>query len=334
MDFDDLEAEAESRIAAGEEVQGFARENNQPPRGTILELMKRGGRVPKDKSLPEKSRKMLPPWSEPLKEREPKLRLLAFYGAGDQLAAGWAAWAHECPPDIEMATYEWPGHGVREEEDLRKTLDSLRDDAFEGFKDVMDTGHFAVLGHSIGCLLATAVCEKAERELNVKPNFAIMLERAPPDIGVLSPKGVELLTNDPKGFCDLYAGPFIYSIGGQHAVDMWAHDMFLENDNRDRGFYTYPCPVLTVCALKNYFEETIPEEQKTKEYNEVMDIKKAILMRGTTFNFSREQFESWKEWTSEACEVLYVDTDHYGVKQHAKVREKIYSGLKKVMTGW
>mmetsp|Transcript_16721 Transcript_16721/g.37687 ORF Transcript_16721/g.37687 Transcript_16721/m.37687 type:complete len:337 (+) Transcript_16721:112-1122(+) len=333
MDFDDLDAEAEARIDAGEEVSGYLKVNGQPPRGTVLEKIKRTKRLPKDGMLPEKSQALLPTHSN-FKDIKPKLRLLCFYGAGDNVGSGWAAIAHEVESDaIEVATYEWPGHGIREKEPLQKTLEGLCDDAFDAVKDAMDGGSFAVLGHSIGCLLATAVCERARRELNCEPVYAIMLERGSPNFPVLSSTGQDLLRNHIDEFLALYGVAFVSAIGGEHGRAMWQHDMELENDTREVGWYKYSCPILSVCALRNYAMEMNKDnlDEKSTIFKQTREEK--ISYFGTSYNFSRDMYEAWAEWTThnEGATVLYVDADHYGVKSHKEVRRAMWKGLRDIV---
>merc|ERR1712032_541590 len=101
-------------------------------------------------------------------------------------------------------------------------------------------------------------------------------------------------------------------------LDMWQFDMHLENDCRDVGFYKFPCPVLTVCADRNYQFEAIPKKDRPPELVARQEKRNKYMSRGTTFNFSPEQFASWSEWTVSDAEVLRLDTDHYGVKMHEK----------------
>eukprot|EP00408_Alexandrium_pacificum_P019812 CAMPEP_0171201088 /NCGR_PEP_ID=MMETSP0790-20130122/24313_1 /TAXON_ID=2925 /ORGANISM="Alexandrium catenella, Strain OF101" /LENGTH=336 /DNA_ID=CAMNT_0011666483 /DNA_START=41 /DNA_END=1051 /DNA_ORIENTATION=+ len=333
MDFDDLDAEAETRVAAGEQVAGYIKLNNQPPKGQVLERIRRTKRLPKDSHLPERARNLLPAVSA-TKELAPKLRLLCFYGAGDNVAATWAAMAHETDGnEIEVATYEWPGHGIREKEPLQSTLDGLCDDAFESVKEAMDTGSFAVLGHSIGCLLATAVCERARRELNVEPLYAIMLERGAPQFPVLSPSGQDMLRNKIDDFLGAYGVAFVAAIGGDHGRAMWQHDMELENDNRQVGWYKFSCPILSVCALKNYNMDLYADQldEKSKAFKQVRE--EYVSYYHTSYNFSKDMYEAWSEWTThkDGAHVLYADADHYGVKTDAHVRRLMWKALRETI---
>jgi len=242
--------------------------------------------------------------------------------------------AHEVESnEIEMATYEWPGHGVREKEQLLKTLDDLRDDAFEALKEIMDTGSFAVLGHSIGCLLATAVCERARRELNVEPLYAIMLERGAPQFPVLSPSGQDMLRNRIDEFLGAYGVAFVAAIGGEHGKAMWQHDMELENDNREVGWYKFSCPILSACAMRNY--GLVMNEDKLDEKNKMFKKvrEEQVSYYGTSYNFSKDMYVAWNEWTThkDGAQVLYVDADHYGVKTDKEVRRVMWRSLRELL---
>lgn len=343
MDFDDLDAEAERRRAEGEEVLGHVVLNNQPPTGTILPPVQRNRRLPPDSLLPLQVQKLLPPRNgEDLKVREPKLRLLCMYGAGDSVVQEWCHMQHEAPSYIEMVTHELPGHGVRSDERAKTTLQEVADDAFEAFREAMDTGHFAVIGHSIGCLIATALCERAKRELNVDPVLAIMLERAPPNLAVHSDYGLELLKSEPLEFLKIYNKQIAKGIESykaidkdntgehwKHMLDMWGNDLQIENDNREVGWYTFPCPILAFASPVVRVKDATQEQLDSVE-----GFFKIRTARDYVGHFAPECFEEWKQWTShpEGATVVPIDADHFGIKKNERCRRRIWDALDKIVS--
>jgi len=67
------------------------------------------------------------------------------------------------------------------------------DDAFEALRVPMETGNFALLGHSIGCLVIIEVAKRAEAELNVKPVAVFMVERGAAQWPLFTDTGLKAL---------------------------------------------------------------------------------------------------------------------------------------------
>merc|ERR1719510_754894 len=163
----------------------------QMPLGSVLPRIKRGPRCPGRTSIPKL---MMKQFGEE-EHREPKLYVLAFCAEADSVLSGWLRLEVDAPSYVEVATYEWPGHGVRDKEPLLSSLNELGADAFEAFREPMSTGHFMVIGCSVGVLVMTYVCERAQRELGVSPKSCFALDRGPPHLPVFTDRGYKLLVN-------------------------------------------------------------------------------------------------------------------------------------------
>jgi len=178
-------------------------ENSQPPTGTVLPWIKRSNRVPGLSShqhiLPEMLLKQIPDHVRKAiasgQRREPtaKVRLLCAHGVADTYKQDWFLLEADAPPEVEVAVHEYPGHGHREKEPLLGSIAELANDAFEGFKDAMQTGSFALLGHSIGCLIVTELAKRAQLEFNVKPVVVFMVERGACQWPLFTPSGLAML---------------------------------------------------------------------------------------------------------------------------------------------
>lgn len=240
---------------------------------------------------------------------------------------------HEAPPDIEMATHEPPGHGIRKDEPICNTLQALGDDAYEAFREAMDTGPFVLLGHSIGCLIATFVAERARRELNVQPLLAIMIERGAPHLPALSEYGLNMLKTDPVQFMKIRdpstAKGIENPIFGDQVLRMWSNDLQIENDTRPVGWYKFPCPIL-VFRCPSHYKKDLP--------NEVLESNKANFeihsKRGFLGHFGKEWCEAWREWTEHtrgAPTWCIEDSNHMTIKSNQDVRKRIWSELQAVV---
>merc|ERR550532_2178805 len=160
-----------------------------------------------------------------------------------------------------------------------------------------------------------------------------MLERGAPQFPVLSKSGQDMLRNSIDEFLAAYGVAFVAAIGGDHGRAMWQHDMELENDNREVGWYKYPCPVLSVCAMRNYGMEFNADKLYEKNKAFKMTRETMISYYGTSYNFSRDMYEAWADWTThkDGARVLYLDADHYGVKSHADVRRAMWKSLREII---
>mmetsp|Transcript_75946 Transcript_75946/g.176161 ORF Transcript_75946/g.176161 Transcript_75946/m.176161 type:complete len:353 (+) Transcript_75946:36-1094(+) len=348
MDFDDLDDEIENRIQAGETVTGYVVQNHQPRPGDILPLMKRTNRLPGFHCLPDAQRRKIPPLNgEKVVERKPVLRLLCVHGVADSLSQDWYLFEDEAPPDIEVAMHEFPGHGHREKEPICGGLDELADDAFEAFREAMDTGTFALLGHSIGCLIVTKLAKRAREELGVEPVVVFMVERGACQFPLFTEKGYKKLHEDPLPFMAIYQPAvvsFYNSAGaiGQRTLDMWQKGWFCENETLQPGYHTFNCP------LKAMFAEYMV---RCEERYEDLDVyKRTIIEDGSKFfnkkiddemaftgHFPYHSFEEWVNWTEFKDSFKVVECkgcDHMSIKSHKTFKSTIFDTLRDVIKLW
>eukprot|EP00930_Biecheleria_cincta_P041339 TRINITY_DN28329_c0_g1_i1.p1 TRINITY_DN28329_c0_g1~~TRINITY_DN28329_c0_g1_i1.p1 ORF type:complete len:340 (+),score=60.64 TRINITY_DN28329_c0_g1_i1:22-1020(+) len=332
MDFDDLDA-----------ADGFIL-NNQPPKGTVLPLVVRDRRIPTGTWLPESVQKKLPPVTGELVERNPKLRLLCLMGAADGVVQEWCYMEHEAPPEIEMVVHEPPGHGTRKDEPVCKTLQELGDDAFEALRDAMDTGAFALLGHSIGCLTATYIAERAKRELNVEPLLTIMVERGAAHIPAFSDYGYDLLKSDPVRFMQIRDPSTSKAITlnqkengelsdfGQGVLRMWSNDLLIENDTRPVGWYRFPCPILVFRCKTMKLQDLAKEILEANAEN--IRIHKKCDYIG---HFDGEHCAAWSEWTEHtrgSPQWLLENYNHMSIKASKEMRSTIWSELRAIINAF
>mmetsp|Transcript_27790 Transcript_27790/g.52148 ORF Transcript_27790/g.52148 Transcript_27790/m.52148 type:complete len:350 (+) Transcript_27790:36-1085(+) len=343
MDFDDLDDEINKRVQEGEDVACHVVENMQPVKGTVLPKMIRTNLLPDFSRLPERVKKTMPPYNgKPPGERSPVLRLLCIHGAADAYSVDWCDLEEEAPPEVEVATHEFPGHGHREREPFCKTLDELCDDCFEAFRDAMNTGAFVLLGHSIGALVAIKISKRARAELGVEPVSVIMLERGAAQHPLFTEAGAEKLRTDPVNFFEHW-NPTVFKLYksagdvGKRTMDMWAVDQILDQDAIEVGYHTFRCP-LTAFAADDSWNLWMKIDD--------MDEEKAALMRknvgigaykeekdGKLFfgHFPEWTYKGWKDWTEhpKGCRVVLCrDCDHMSVKKNAHFKEALWKLLK------
>lgn len=350
MDFDDLEDATEAAIAAGEQVVGYVRQNQQPRPGNELPLMKRSKRLPSRTDLPEAVRRKIPPWNgEPDLVRKPVLRLLCVHGVADSYQQDWHLLEMDAPLNIEVAMHEFPGHGSREAEDILGSVDELTDDAFEAFREAMDTGSFALLGHSIGCLVVTKLAKRAKEELGVEPVQVFMVERGACQYPLFTEAGYKMLREDPLPFMQVYQPTvcsFYKSAGatGQRTLDMWQRGWFCENETLEPGYWTFNCPLMAICAdasvdMTKPLADVDPfmrwqVESGGKYFNKVDDDDPSKAFFG---HFPEWTFAKWEEWTefkSTFSTLKVRKCDHMTIKSTGHFKTTLWDALKVAIKQW
>eukprot|EP00933_Yihiella_yeosuensis_P070644 TRINITY_DN78787_c0_g1_i1.p1 TRINITY_DN78787_c0_g1~~TRINITY_DN78787_c0_g1_i1.p1 ORF type:complete len:351 (+),score=56.96 TRINITY_DN78787_c0_g1_i1:104-1156(+) len=343
MDFDDLDEEIDRRLADGEAVACQGRENNQPIKGTLLPLVQRTNRLPSTSQLPHRARQQLPPFNgEKEKLRKPVLRLLCIHGAADSYGQDWHLFAEDAPEEIEVAIHEFPGHGHRAEEPFLTTLQELSDDAFEAFRESMDTGAFALLGHSIGCLMTLCVAKRAREQLGVEPVLVVMMERGAAQHPLLTESGADLLRRTPEIFFESW-NPTVHMLHkksgelGRRTLEMWAKDQIIEQETLQVGWHRFCCPMLILPAdasLDTWVrtEELDEEKQKLVMKNIEIGAYRQTHADGRTFcgHFPLWTFDGWTDWTEHpsGCQITVCqDTDHMNIKNCKAAKDEIWKAL-------
>lgn len=351
MDFDDLDDELEKRLADGEEVAGYVRENNQPRQGTVLPLIERTNLLPGVKHLPDKYRKEVPPYNgQELIEKKPVVRLLVAHGVCDEYKQAWHLLEASAPPEIEVAMHEFPGHGHRESEEILGDMDKLSDDCFEAFREAMDTGSFALLGHSIGCLIITRVAMRARKELGVEPVLVFMIERGACQYGKWSDEGFRVLHEDRVAFMEVMQplAANLYSTGsdvGKRTMDMWQRGWFMENACLEVGAHEFLCPIVAI-----YAELMVVPHLKADEILEKMkDEKIAKTVKWQALTTKQEDgrlfighfpvwtFTEWGKWTqhSDGAKILNCrGTDHMSIKSDGGFKTMVFDSLMELIKEW
>lgn len=266
--------------------------------------------------------------------REPRLYVLAFCAEADCVLSGWLRLEVDAPTNVEVATYEWPGHGVREKEPLLGTLQELGDDAFEAFREAMSTGHFIVCGCSVSVLLMVYVCEKAQRELGVKPRAAFALDRGPPHLPVFTDYGYRLLVNKPNDWLWLW-NPGIHRLHkegkiAEAAFRRWVTDMRLENDTRPPGFYRFPCRLHAVIALST-INEFPPPAARHEGVDEAWAERRVRCTRsGKGYSFAPEEYDLWSHWASDV-RIYELPCEHESTQRDPAFQQILWAEVKRVL---
>lgn len=129
----------------------------------------------------------------------------------------------------------------------------------------MKTGCFALLGHSIGALMAIKVAKRARRELGVEPVLVVMLERGAAQHPLFTEKGAQWLREEPASFFEAW-NPMVYKLYklpgpvseafsgvsryfsrsagdlGARTLEMWAKEQIMDQAaGRSGASHSMPC---------------------------------------------------------------------------------------------
>eukprot|EP00930_Biecheleria_cincta_P088154 TRINITY_DN77394_c0_g1_i1.p1 TRINITY_DN77394_c0_g1~~TRINITY_DN77394_c0_g1_i1.p1 ORF type:complete len:430 (-),score=78.88 TRINITY_DN77394_c0_g1_i1:25-1263(-) len=303
-------------------------ETDQVPLGRQLPPLPRTPGCP-GASLLTSAQKGLATYKNLSTPRNPKLYAFIFPGAADNVMNRWLSMEVDAPAHVEVATYEWPGHGSREKEDVLLTLEDLGNDAFAAFSGAMHTGHFVVVGHSIGALIMTYVCEKAQNELGLKPQAAFVLDRGAPHIKVFSELGHKMMISDLNRWCQIFH-PAIWENRNKPGSNMFSliKDWRLDNDVRSIGWYRFPCPVHVLAAT---WESGPPphkassEEQEDRFQQWVQDFR-TMYRTGRFDPWDPPDHEAWDQW-AEHVQVHWLVASHSEIKTCPEFQEVLWGEI-------
>ncbi len=87
------------------------------------------------------------------------IKLLCFSHAGGS-ATKFLPWkSYFKKKGIEIIPVELSGRGLRMDEDLTNDIESIVQDLFQKVKDIVKNYKYAVIGHSMGCLIMYELCD-------------------------------------------------------------------------------------------------------------------------------------------------------------------------------
>eukprot|EP00747_Dinoflagellata_sp_TGD_P218683 gnl/TRDRNA2_/TRDRNA2_90892_c0_seq1.p1 gnl/TRDRNA2_/TRDRNA2_90892_c0~~gnl/TRDRNA2_/TRDRNA2_90892_c0_seq1.p1 ORF type:complete len:339 (+),score=55.21 gnl/TRDRNA2_/TRDRNA2_90892_c0_seq1:74-1090(+) len=316
MDFDDLEEAVGNRPGPYESIYYFPK-------------IQRSYRLPGRKDLPEKIQSGLPDEVD----RSVLIRAFAFYGAGDIVVA-WADLECKVPIYAELATHEWPSHGVREDEACPATLDDLATDAIKALMPSLEEhakggrlegAPFVFIGHSIGNKVMSWVARRIWDDMGLEPVAVFAMDSAPPHMPLFSEYGQQQMKEDGVDFMRRYNSQ-IYNTAqlakgerGQKMLDMWLKDLVFSVDTREVGFHKFNCPVHVMRALRNWhFDLVKASKDATPEALKAHADRDALMWssKGSAADCDMDHYKEWQEWTTGECTIHDVDTDHMGVRNH------------------
>lgn len=348
IDFDDMEHEAALRVAQGGELTEAERkaaigtvESPGCYAGGPLPAAPRNKWLPDFRNLPEKLRGDYR--VSTAHGRCPLIRLFVFYGAGDSYPF-WCPLVRDAPAWVELAVYEWPGHGTRADEPRVPQLDDLVADAMDGLWEALsqhakggcaEGAPFAILGHSIGVQLAVGVAERARTALGLEPSAFFALDRPPPSYPGTSPEGGRMLRESPARFVEIF-NPQAHRLSlsgsdvGSRMKQMWMDDLQFLNHTKNEGFHYFRCPLVVFVALENWANDSAEAKAKmdreAKRHHDELDFIHHSSA-GSSALWDRKCYDDWRKWTVEDCRLIDLDLNHTSLKTDQRVLDIVWKTL-------
>lgn len=311
------------RAASGD--LGVILKPRQKPLGSVLPCVQRTHRCPGYMSLPLNLQKRLdkqPP-------RSPRLYILVVIGEGDAVGGSWVQTELDAPSHVEVITHEWPGHGERESEDVKSTLQEIVADVFETFSEAMSIGHFIMCGDSVGALVMTHVCERAKRELGVSPQSVFAIEWGPPHLPVFSQHGYRLLLRSPEKWLSIW-NPTIYRLHkdgrvSEKAIVKWTADMGIGNETPPSVFHKFTCRLNAIIALK-----TQPDLLPPNVDDNWLAERKRCTRTGEICPFLPDEYDQWREWADDVW-IYEVSARHDDVHRSSAFLSVLWKEVSRVL---
>lgn len=306
----------------------------------VLPRLTRTPRLPGREVLPENLQKFVKPDRS---DRSPQLYFLLIPGASDTYLPHWCNRQLMVRPDIELGTYEWPGHGSRTDA-MVETFEELGDDCFEAFPEAMTAGSFVLMSHSLGTRIMIYVAERAQRELGVKPLAAYALDYGPPHLSALSDYGMDIMRNREnrdefmrimetpmfvkhqeykleKAKAERYTGP-----GSDEDMDTYFKDRLFHLVELPVGYHYFACPLYVYLANRFWSPNKLESFEKSLQspvagsfqWVNWREERNKYTRSGAGIEFTKEEFKTWGDWGYDV-HFEYVDADHMDIFENQEL---------------
>lgn len=213
-----------------------------------------------------------------------KIRLFCIPHAGGS-ATSFISWKKLLNDAVDLHPIELRGHGKRNEEPLYKSISDAVNDLYAIISPLLDDLPYALLGHSMGSIIAYELGRKIQQNNRPEPIHMFFSGRYPP---YLKECEIKIHTLNDEQFIREFV-----KLGGLSAE-------FLENE----ALMNYMTPILHAdCEIvENYLIA-----------QEIVQFKCDISILTGTYDHTckKEELERWKECTQQKCTIYSFDEDHF-----------------------
>ena len=213
-----------------------------------------------------------------------KIKLFCFPYAGGS-AFVYNAWKKLLGPMLELRAVELAGRGIRISEPVYESFEAMINDLFQTIKPELRSGRYALFGHSLGAAVCYQLIERIKEEGLPKPMHVFFSGRGAPHIPKKNKKTYHLMG----------AEEFkreIVNLGGT-----------------PKEFFEHPeLAELLLPVLKNDFKMA----HEFKAHSDICRYDGDItVFLGKEDEATPEQNDGWKDYTSQACQVIYFNGGHF-----------------------
>lgn len=224
-----------------------------------------------------------------LSPRKFKLFCFPYAGGASAVFNPWKNWLDR---DIELRAVELAGRGKRIYDPLYTSIFHAVDDVYEMIKDELPLGPYALMGHSMGCIIAYELVQKLRKQNEALPAMVFFSGRGAPH---LSKKEEEdMYYNLP----DEAFREKVVELGGT-PPEFFEHQELLE---------------VFLPMLKRDFE--ISETYTSSPEISPLDMDIDVFI-GKEEEVTAEQMHGWKDHTHGICNLHYFEGGHFFLHEKA-----------------
>ncbi len=223
----------------------------------------------------------------PLPRAQAKLALYCLPFAGGS-SNSFRSWAPLLPPAVELRAVELPGHGSRLNENLYRRMDEIIPPLAEAISASIDRP-FAIFGHSMGALLGYELVLQLQEEYGKLPEHVFLSGHGAPTL----PEREEPIHQLPKP-------EFLAKIRQYNGTP---HEVLENNELME----------LMEPILRADFEVC-----ETYQPNSVRPMDAHLTVMGGIADpgASRNDLESWQDFTKKSFNIRMFPGDHFYLLQH------------------
>jgi len=215
----------------------------------------------------------------------------------------YAGWKALSDLDVDLRPIEYSGHGSRNAEPLLQTVEDLIDDIYHHISSELDDIPYAILGHSMGALIAYELVRKIQQEQQPEPAHLFFSAKLPPYI---DNRPIVLSHLNDVDFLDVFI-----KLGG-------INKDFIEN----KEVVDYILPILrSDCKII----DTYIHPENVLNCN--CDI--TILYGNQDIAYIPEDIEKWKFCTEKQCDFHVFDGDHFFIH---KLKTEVLGTINRVLS--
>lgn len=200
-------------------------------------------------------------------------------------SAIYSKWKQYLDPVIELRPIELSGRGKRFSEPLYKDIQAAVADVFNDIKEEIQQTPYVLFGHSMGGLIAYELAQHIQKSNAPNPLHVFVSGRSAPHVS----------REDEKMYSKMDSDKFrkeVLNLGGT-PPEFFNHPELLE---------------LFLPILKNDFR--IVETYQHNDWAPPLQVDLTVLL-GKEDDLTEKHSESWKEYTSQDCDIIYLEGGHF-----------------------